>query len=357
MKKLLLSVFAIAAMASCMQDETISQNQQAIDFGTPFVDKATKAIDYSYSATNPLKDIYVYGTVKGTATDPVSIFEHEHVWSTKTTATDETQVDYGTAWECKKTQYWIPGAAYKFVAINGMGEKKTDDIELENGLPQTLNFSSEGQTDLVAGYVAKTAGDTNGVVSFTMAHLLSKVKFTVINETNKADNSATSEFYYKVTDIKLMNAATSGTCTLAYAAAEGASGVTGTWSSVGTEVNFGHASNANATTDPADAIAIGDRATATSHHELLVVPATYGVGNKLQVSFKIGLYTTKNGAEVTINEPAEKTPAVEATLEAGHAYNFIIKVAVGQKIQFTVAKNPSWTDADRTVYQDTVIVD
>lgn len=339
MKKFVLSVFAIAAMASCMQDETISQNQQAIDFGTPFVDKATKAIDYSYSATNLLKEIYVYGTVKGTGAAPVSIFEHEKVW------TDAQDGDYTKVWECGKTQYWIPGAAYKFVAVNGMGETKTNAIGLENGLPKTLNFSSVGQTDLVAGYVETTAGTTNSVVSFTMSHLLSKVKFTVKNTTNASDDTATSDFYYKVTDIKLTNAATSGTCALT---CNDNNTVSGAWTSTGTVVNFGHATNATVKGAENDAVEIGDRAVVTSHHELLVVPASYRDSNKLGVQFTIGLYA-KNGDDnpendAVINIPALKTVAVPVEFVAGYAYNFIIEVSVGQKIQFTVAANPTWAD-------------
>ena len=341
MKRLLLSVFAIAALASCMQDEVISQDQQAIDFGTPFVDKATKAIDYSYSATNLLKEIYVYGTVKGTATAPVSIFEHEKVW---TTADDG---DYTKVWNCNKTQYWIPGAAYKFVAVNGMGNTKTDAIELENGLPKTLEFTSNGQTDLVAGYVETTAGTTNSVVSFTMSHLLSKVKFTVKNTTNASDDTATSDFYYKVTDIKLTNAATSGTCTLT---CNSNNTVSGAWTSTPGVVSFGNATNATVKGAENVAVEIGDRAKVTSHDELLVVPAIYPNEDdkKLGVQFTIGLYA-KNGDnnpsnDAVINEPATKTVAVPVEFVAGNAYNFIIEVSVGQKIQFTVAANPTWAD-------------
>ena len=350
MKKLLLSVFAIAALASCMQDETISQNQQAIDFGTPFVDKATKAIDYSYGENKLLKEIYVYGTVEGTAENPVSIFEHD-----KVSAGD---ADYNEAWQCAKTQYWIPGADYKFVAINGMGDTKTDAIVLENGLPKTLKFTSVGQTDLVAGYVQKTAEPANGVVSFTMSHLLSKVKFTVKNTTNENYPTATSDFYYKVTDIKLTNAATSGTCTLT---CNSNNTVSGAWTSTPGVVSFGNATNATVKGAEDVAVEIGDHAKVTSHHELLVVPAIYAneEGKKLGVQFTIGLYA-KNGddTDVAINLPTEKTVEVPVEFVAGRAYNFIINVSVGEKIQFTVASNPTWTDAaDQTVYQDTVVIE
>ena len=62
MKKLVLSMFAVAALASCVQNETINPGS-AIDFGAPFVGNATKAIDYSYGENKLLKEIFVYGTV------------------------------------------------------------------------------------------------------------------------------------------------------------------------------------------------------------------------------------------------------------------------------------------------------
>ena len=108
MKKLLLSVFAIAAMASCMQDEVISQDQQAIDFGTPFVDKATKAEDLTYNASN-LNEFFVYGTVTGTA-GTVNIFNNTRVYGDKLVGTN-------TVWGCDVKQYWIPGASYVFDAV------------------------------------------------------------------------------------------------------------------------------------------------------------------------------------------------------------------------------------------------
>lgn len=347
MKKVFLSILAVAALASCVEDLGAGD---AISFGSPYVAGATKAIDYSYGENNLLKEIYVYGTVQGTGANPVSIFEYDKVSKVE----GETEYAYDAAWYCAKAQYWIPGAAYRFAAVAGI--EKTE-VTATLGIPTSLNFTSDGTVDLVAGYMAKTAEKTNGIVSFNMSHLLSKVKFTVKNTTNATDTSATSGFYYKVTDMKLTNAATSGTCALTYS--NDTNSVSGAWtlpSTVG--VNFGHATGAEDSVAATTAVEIGDRAVVTSHNELLIVPANYPETGKLGVEFTIGLYT-KDGEnkEVVINKPEKKTAAVAVNLVAGHAYNFVIEVSIGQLIQFTVAQNPSWTTVgENTVYSDTVVI-
>ena len=345
MKKVFLSILAVAALASCVEDLGAGD---AISFGAPFVGNTTKAINHSYDTNNLLKEIFVYGTVQGTAAAPVSIFEHESVSKVK----DGTEYAYGDAWYCAKAQYWIPGAAYRFAAVAGI--EKTE-VTTTLGIPTKLDFTSEGKIDLVAGYMAKTAEKTNGIVSFNMSHLLSKVKFTVKNTTNATDTSANSGFYYKVTDMKLTNAATSGTCALTYPTT---TSVSGAWTPTTDEVDFGHATNATDKGAANTAVEIGDRAVVTSHDELLIVPANYPETGKLGVEFTIGLYTKDgNGNEVEINEPAVKTAAVAVNLMAGHAYNFVIEVSIGQLIQFTVAQNPSWTTVgENTVYSDTVVI-
>ena len=60
MKKILFAVFALAALASCTNNEVIELNQQAIAFGDVFVDNATRA-DYS-QAGKLVGSFKVYGT-------------------------------------------------------------------------------------------------------------------------------------------------------------------------------------------------------------------------------------------------------------------------------------------------------
>ena len=87
MKKLLLSVFAIAALASCMQDETIGAAQREnIVFENAFVDNVTKAIDPSITTTGEkaIREFYVWGTTQGDHKDAkiVPIFANEKVDNT-----------------------------------------------------------------------------------------------------------------------------------------------------------------------------------------------------------------------------------------------------------------------------------
>ena len=72
MKKLFLSVFAIAALASCMQDETLGAAQREnIVFENAFVDNATKAIDPSITTNgkNAIDTFQVWGTTQGDHTN------------------------------------------------------------------------------------------------------------------------------------------------------------------------------------------------------------------------------------------------------------------------------------------------
>ena len=60
MKKSILGLAALALLASCNNDEELnSLAPEAITFGNPFVDNATRAIDPSYSGTKELTSIKV----------------------------------------------------------------------------------------------------------------------------------------------------------------------------------------------------------------------------------------------------------------------------------------------------------
>lgn len=331
MKKVLLSILAVAAMASCVQSEDVNP-QQLIDFGSPFVGGTTKAIDYSYGANNLLKDIYVYGSLVGTAGNPVEVFDHTHVHKAGETA----DAIYGSdkVWQCDVTKHWVPGADYKFVALAGVAEtavtEKTADY-----LPSKITFAGNGKTDLLLSAVgrsnAKSSGNTT--VAFDMQHLLSKVKFT-FNAATLGGN------YYQVTDIKIANAYTQGDCTISYTGDVDASNwaATTAWTTTGTAgVNFGHATNA--TTESADAANIGSGASVTSNYDYLVVPCNYPVGSELQVSFKLALYD-RSGVEINI--PTEKTAKVAINLQSGFQYNFIVNLESQQLIDFTVSGAPAW---------------
>ena len=338
MKKVLLSILAVAAMASCVQSEDVNP-QQLIDFGSPFVGGTTKAIDYSYGANKLLKDIYVYGTVTGTSGNPSLVFNHTHVYSEGTTA----GTIYNQDWKYDGvSKYWVPGADYRFVALNGVAQGKVtvNDAGAEAYLPNKITFEGDGKTDLLLSSVSRkdVGASGNETVAFTMQHLLSKVKFTVNN------TSTIGEDYYKVTDIQIKNAYTQGNCAIAYAGGvdAGTWAASTTWTTTGTAgVNFGHATAIDTATEGAAAMNLIAGAQAASNYDYLVVPCNYSADNKMQVSFKLALYD-KSGVE--INSPAEKTADVVIDIKAGYQYNFILNLAFAQAIDFTVIGAPTWSD-------------
>ena len=205
--------------------------------------------------------------------------------------TEAADGDYTKLWNCATTQYWISGADYKFAAVAGIAK---GNVTTTNGIPTSLTFESTGTTDLVAGYVEKNdvAATGNGYVAFKMKHLLSKAKFTINNTTNQADDTKTSGYYYKVTNIQLTNAYTSGTCALTY---NGTDNVSGAWNTTDSTagVNFGHATDATTAVTESEATKIGDRVKVTSNHEYLIIPGDY-TSTKLEVKFDIALYNSND---------------------------------------------------------------
>ena len=339
MKKVLLSILAVAAMASCVQSEDVNP-QQLIDFGSPFVGGTTKAIDYSYGEDNLLNEIYVYGALKGTAANPVEVFDYTrvHIATTNETVADDIYGD-DKVWQCDLAKYWVKDADYKFVALAGVAETAVTKYALPSVdayLPSKITFKDgAGKTDLLLSAVGRSNALSSGntTVAFDMQHLLSKVKFT-FNAATLGDN------YYQVTDIKIANAYTEGDCAISYTGDVDAGNwaATTTWTTTGTAgVNFGHATNA--TTESADAANIGSGASVTSNYDYLVVPCDYPVGSELQVSFKLALYDQSG---VQINSPAEKTADVVIELKSGYQYNFIVNLESQQLIDFTVSGAPTW---------------
>ena len=180
MKKILFAVFALAALASCTNNEVIELNQQAIAFGDVFVDNGTRA-DYS-QAGNPVGAFKVYGTVTGTA-NTVLIYNGNAV--TRPSMEGENKYQ-DVAWLCASDpQYWVPNATYNFMAIVDGGES---DVE---AMPTTIDFTVADGVDnkdlllATASVVVNNAGNktgdlsTNDWVAFTFDHLLSKVMFTI----------------------------------------------------------------------------------------------------------------------------------------------------------------------------------
>ena len=344
MKKYLYIAIAAATLASCSQDEVMDvAEKEAIAFGNPFVENSTRAVDPSYgSDAVALQKFNVWGTVQGSnngTVTQVSIFKN-----------DEVTGNVGpNIWNCNKTQYWIAGAPYKFAAVVNGGEDAK--FTLTNHIPTAVNFTStNGQTDLMYASATATgavAPATNSAVNFSFKHMLAKAVFTVTNNTNKV-NSNNSNYYYKVSNVKILNPMTTGLCTFP-TTTDG----TPVWSTLsqatGSYFDFGNVTNASKkSTEPLTtaAIEIRDRAEkVTSHRECLLIPNNY-TETKLQVSFDLALYmeVDENSANDVLISSDTKTPEVSINLEAGCSYSFNIEVGVGSPIQFTVTSHPSWTE-------------
>ena len=296
MKKILISMLAVAALVSCGKEESIRVDQgEAIAFGNAFVDNATRAEDKTYGEVD-LTAFNVYGTVTGTA-GTVNIFNGDAV----------TGSVGPNVWTCANKQYWIEGATYDFAAVvdatvaqdaNKMPETLTTVADA------TMNFKDMLYADRL-DIVGKKTG--NGPVNFTFEHLLAKAFFTVTS--NTADG-----YYYTVTDITVGNYE-SGVYTIANE----------TWApGAAKNVAFGDIEEVTA----------ADNAK-TNATQMLLVPTT----DTFNVTFTADLYKdgTKLGTET-------KTIAVENDLVKGNVYNFTIALSVGELIQFTVTNDPTWTN-------------
>ena len=227
---------------------------------------------------------------------------------------------YGEAWSTDApTQYWIAGANYTFDAVVDATETVTDGA---TGLPTTLKYNTETQTDMLHQRVTTVGKPTtnNGLVAFTFTHLLSKVKFTVVNETE----ATATGYRYTISDIAFTGANLTGD----YAVPAG------TWSNV---------------TTGSYAIPDVTAASATTKEcakEVLLIPGT----NKVGIQFKVNV-EMKNGSEWKVITTTAKEYTEVIALAANTAYNFNVTVGLDNQIRFTAQPVNNWTDNSDTQLQ------
>lgn len=328
MKKLFIAVLAVAALASCSKEESISVDRgEAIAFGNAFVDNATRAdaaTDPSYSTTKGNLTMFnVYGAVNG-----VNIFNGNLV--------EKKDAAYGAAWTLTGAkQYWIAGADYKFVGVvDGSKTGVTAITPDAAGLPASISYTSDGVTDLLCDVVTvDNAAAPYQLVAFNYTHLLSKVKFSVKNTTaSDADN-----YRFVLTSAKLTNAYESGVYDVTAEA----------W-----DVD----EMAGAKEFDLDLLTINSAATQYHNTELLLLPgASVGVYVKAEIQA-----TDDNGTTWKKVSEVEKTFSNVVTLAQATAYNFVVELGVGTEIQFTAAEMPDWgngntTDTDGDNVNDAIV--
>ena len=315
MKKFFIAIAAIATAAACSQNETISlDNGEAISFGNAFVENSVRATDPSYSA-NDIKSFKVYGTVDGVQ-GAVVIYPG--------TVITKDGAEYNKAWTCPVQQYWIEGAQYKFVGIVDGKKSGVTETNTVDGMPTTISYIADGATDLLCQTIDRK--DDTSLVAFSFNHLLAKVNFTVKNNSKDAD-----KYSFVVKNIAFAGN-TAGVYNVAKAAWDADQFTTGS-TAVGNTRTVGE-------TEVKDIVVATTAASNELGTEVLFLPGTYGVSFIVDILYDGKLITTTN-------YPA--TGTYEHSLEAGKAYNFIVEVAVGQTIQFSVEKQPTWATPTNNV--------
>lgn len=331
MKKVLLTLAAVATLAACSTEKTMDFAKDAIAFDNAFVDNATKSVvDPSYTNKNMFSDFQVFAFVEG-----ASLFGDEGKLVAKNIRNGEL---LNSDWKYEGTQYWIAGAKYNFSAVApSTGWTKT--AATKDGV--TLSFTNNGITDILFAQTAEIEGKVSGnpMVAFTFRHILSKVKFSFENAYNAS--AATIKVY----DIKLLNAHATGNVKLT-------SGDP-VWSNqAGTlELAFGMATD-NETTDAKEdievAYAYGN--TYESQKELLLIPGAEDT--EYNVTFNVDLLVSGQFIK-TYNHKAK----VKFAPAPGTCYD--IKAVVNaenidpdhaqEPIEFTVTKITDWIQgADQT---------
>lgn len=319
MKKLFIMLAAAATVASCAKESTVMEAPgQAIEFGNVFVDNATRVAakdvnDPSYNSTS-LNHFNVYGTINN-----INIYNGN--------AVTKGEANYGAAWtvENNPNLRWIAGANYKFAAVVDATSVTSD----ANGMPTSLGYDADDQNDMLYDYVERTGKDSgNDIVAFNFTHLLSKVKFSVTNNTDEsADN-----YQYVVKNIEFTNANLTGKYNINI-------NNDGTYNGTWTVTKIGEY------TDIAD-LTVASNSTEYAANEVLLIPGLNDT-DKVGMSFTIQpqIKDSENNW-VNVGTAIEFEDEDIVKLVANTAYHFHITVGLNNTIQFTANALPSWADGD-----------
>ena len=325
-KSLFVLGVAVAALASCTNEEVVSVPQSnAIAFSS-FVNNATKA-----DAT--------------ITTDNLTAFNVFGQYATTSVFTNAPFTGKGQSWT-GEVAYWVVNETYRFGAYSdGNGSLADDGVSFTFGSANnaSLTFSnySAKDADLVAALSSdETRADlstTPAKVGLTFKHMLSKVKFTFTTTDNH-------DLTFKVTDLKIgsqadaeTGAAVTGTGTIS------GNGATATidWNEGATTGSYNYKTGTNDV--------IGDFAvpagTDASSVEKIVIPQT---NSSLYATFTV---TGTDGGSInetkTFVVPLSYTHDGSAEWKAGYIYNYTATITLNdlidedddpyQKIEFTAS--------------------
>lgn len=166
-KNLLLLGLAVAAMTSCTNEEVLSELQEspkAISFDS-FVNKATRAVTPTDAN---ISKFYAYAYYDADQ----EVFDGEEV----------TKSD--SKWKYTHTAYWTQNV-YQFAAYaDGNNGAALEDVAFADGTLTIPSYTVTDAKDLVADVITKNNSNFGAAaqdVQFTFEHLLTKVKFNIIN--------------------------------------------------------------------------------------------------------------------------------------------------------------------------------
>lgn len=314
MKKILLSVFAVAALASCIQNETINP-QTPICFGDAFVNNSTKAIYGDKDADENVimvESFQVWGAYKGDS-DWAELYNNA-------TVTRNSKA-YGVAWDCNVQRYWAEDCDYKFYAV-----VDATSVTADKGVVKSISFTANGSNDLLYGYQEEDTHDAiPTLVAFEMHHLLSKISFKFT-----AHEDLLAGYTYKVNSVKVADAFATGVYTVT-------DGLTGSWASQSGDM-------ADLTfTVPETAIKATEEVAANGAYVIIPGAAQLKITVEAQLLFKGSNY----GPAKTFN--IELTGAKAVDFQKGYHYAFnVILPTPENKIDFTIQKVEGFEDAPVT---------
>ena len=307
MKKLFFGILAMAAFAACSNEEPVASLQgDAIAFGDAFVDNSVRAIYDSKESLESDFEFTVFGNVKATSagTDPVALYGNGAL-------VERNSAALGAAWTCGVTRYWTPLCTFNFAAV-----ANHDGVEVNAlGLPKTIKYTANATEpkDLIwdNGVTVTTngqsepAGLTNGIVAFTMEHLLSRVQVSFQNKVPQ------TEYTYDITNVKVI---TWQNGVYDVATSEWAQGVAG-------NIDLPYETALTSLAYAAEGTSVGA--------ELVIPNSTVSVSFTYELKF--------NGESLGAAQTVTKAVTATDFPSVGHSYNILVELALDKEIKFSVA--------------------
>ena len=293
MKKLFVSILAIAGLAACSNESVVREQDlsQTITFDGIFVENSTRSNDPSTTSNN-INEFYVWAIMDD---------------ATGTVFTDETVKKVDGVWGYDNTQVWAPNHKYYFSALAGNRDNIEIDFAYNTGRDKdglgTVTFTNvDGTNDLLyAEQYCETPEEITTApeaVKFQFDHLLSKVKFTFINGFTNPNNTVV------ITGVTIdaPKTATIDLCEDIYA-----------WDDHSSEV----VTLAMGDVDNGNRIAMGGKK--SSDNERLTIPA-----DSYEYTVKFRVQTLMGEVPSTVSDKEITLSGVE--LLPGRAYNFVATI-------------------------------